>query len=50
MIPNLFDETSTVQCELIASYIGEKAEEKKVPVYAFVEDTAASGGYWEAIS
>ena len=29
---------SPVQCELISNYIGEKASEKKVPVYSFVED------------
>ena len=39
---------SPVQCELISNYIGEKASEKKVPVYSFVEDAAASGGYWLA--
>ena len=39
---------SPVQCDLIASYIQQKAEEKNVPVVAFVEDVAASGGYWLA--
>ena len=37
-----------VQCELISSYIGDKVKEKKVPIYSFVEDVAASGGYWLA--
>ena len=27
-----------MQCELISNYLREMAEEKKVPVYAFVED------------
>ena len=39
---------SAVQSELIADYIGIKAAEKKVPVISFVEDVAASGGYWLA--
>ena len=33
-----------VQCDLISSYIKKKSEEKGVPVIAFVEDVAASGG------
>lgn len=37
-----------VQCELISSYIGDKVKEKKIPIYSFVEDVAASGGYWLA--
>lgn len=37
-----------VQCELISSYIGDRVREKKVPIYSFVEDVAASGGYWLA--
>lgn len=36
------------QSALIASHIRRLAEEKNVPVYAFVEDVAASGGYWLA--
>ena len=36
------------QCRLISSYLRAMAEKKKVPVYAFVEDEAASGGYWLA--
>lgn len=39
---------SPVQSELIASRIIELAKKKKVPVYGFVEDVAASGGYWLA--
>lgn len=36
------------QTSLIASHIRRKAEEKEIPVLAFVEDVAASGGYWLA--
>ncbi|MGZ9097215.1 MAG: S49 family peptidase [Micavibrio sp.] len=36
------------QSQLIASLIRAKAEEKNVTVIAFVEDVAASGGYWLA--
>ncbi|MCC5973209.1 MAG: S49 family peptidase [Rubellimicrobium sp.] len=39
---------SPVQSSLIAGRIRRLAEEKKVPVLAFVEDVAASGGYWLA--
>ncbi|WP_438955630.1 S49 family peptidase [Cognatiyoonia sp.] len=39
---------SPVQSSLIAARIQRLAEEKDVPVYAFVEDVAASGGYWLA--
>ncbi|MGI3168870.1 S49 family peptidase [Pseudooceanicola sp. C21-150M6] len=39
---------SPVQSSLIAARIRRLAEEKSVPVYAFVEDAAASGGYWLA--
>ena len=39
---------SAVQSEMIADYIGQKSTEKKVPVISFVEDVAASGGYWLA--
>jgi signal peptide peptidase SppA len=35
-----------VQAALIAKRIRALAEEKKVPVVAFAEDVAASGGYW----
>lgn len=39
---------SPVQSSLIAARIRRLAEEKNVPVHAFVEDVAASGGYWLA--
>lgn len=39
---------SPVQSSLIASHIRRLADENKVPVFAFVEDVAASGGYWLA--
>jgi serine protease SohB len=39
---------SPVQSSLIAARIRRLAEEKDVPVFAFVEDAAASGGYWLA--
>ena len=39
---------SPVQSSLIGARIQSLAAEKKVPVYAFVEDVAASGGYWLA--
>ncbi|MFV0431519.1 MAG: S49 family peptidase [Alphaproteobacteria bacterium] len=39
---------SPVQSSLIASRIRYVAEKHKLPVYAFVEDVAASGGYWLA--
>jgi signal peptide peptidase SppA len=39
---------SAVQSALIAKRIRDLATEKNVPVYAFVEDVAASGGYWLA--
>lgn len=39
---------SPVQSELIANRIINLAAEKNVPVYSFVEDVAASGGYWLA--
>lgn len=39
---------SPVQSSLIAARIRRLADEKSVPVYAFVEDVAASGGYWLA--
>ena len=37
---------SPVQSSLIAARIRRLAQEKDVPVHAFVEDVAASGGYW----
>lgn len=39
---------SPVQSALIAGRIRRLAEEKSIPVHAFVEDVAASGGYWIA--
>ena len=39
---------SPVQSALIARRIRALSEEKKVPVIAFCEDAAASGGYWLA--
>jgi len=39
---------SPVQSSLIGRRIRALADEKKLPVYAFVEDVAASGGYWIA--
>ncbi len=39
---------SPVQSSLIAARIRRLAAEKKIPVFAFVEDVAASGGYWLA--
>jgi len=39
---------SPVQSSLIGARIRRLADEKSVPVYAFVEDVAASGGYWLA--
>jgi signal peptide peptidase SppA len=39
---------SPVQSALVASRIRQLADEKKVPVFAFTEDVAASGGYWLA--
>lgn len=41
---------SPVQSSLIAARIRRLADERKTPVYAFVEDVAASGGYWLAVA
>ena len=41
---------SPVQSALIYRRIRQLAEEKKVPVFAFAEDVAASGGYWLALA
>ena len=41
---------SPVQAALIARRIRALAEDKGVPVYAFAEDVAASGGYWLALA
>ena len=37
---------SPVQSDLIYNYVRELSEEKKIPVYTFAQDVAASGGYW----
>ncbi|MDH3739246.1 MAG: S49 family peptidase [Alphaproteobacteria bacterium] len=39
---------SPVQSSLIAKRVRALAEEKELPVFAFAEDVAASGGYWLA--
>ena len=39
---------SPAQSSLIGARIRRLADEKKIPVVAFVEDVAASGGYWLA--
>lgn len=39
---------SPVQSELIAKRINQLSEKHEIPVLAFVEDMAASGGYWLA--
>jgi len=39
---------SPVQSDLIATRIMSLAKEKDIPVYSFIEDMAASGGYWLA--
>ena len=39
---------SAAQSALIGARIRRLAEEKQVPVYAFCQDVAASGGYWLA--
>jgi signal peptide peptidase SppA len=41
---------SPAQSQLITNQIRRLANEKKVPVYAFAEDVAASGGYWLALA
>lgn len=41
---------SPVQSELIYNYVRELSESKKIPVYTFAQDVAASGGYWLLIS
>ncbi len=37
---------SPVQSELIYNFIREQSAEKKIPVYTFAQDVAASGGYF----
>ena len=41
---------SAVQSALICKRIRTLAEEKEVPVFAFAEDVAGSGGYWLALA
>jgi len=41
---------SPVQSALLYRRIRQHAEEKGVPVFAFAEDVAASGGYWLALA
>src|ERR1700675_2027609 len=41
---------SPVQSALLSRRIRQLAEEKGVPVFAFAEDVAASGGYWLALA
>ncbi len=41
---------SPVQSSLIGARIRRLADENNTPVYAFIEDVAASGGYWLAVS
>lgn len=41
---------SAVQSALICKRIRALAEEKEVPVFAFAEDVAGSGGYWLALA
>ncbi len=36
------------QCSLISSLVQKLSNDKNIPVYTFVEDVAASGGYWLA--
>ena len=36
------------QCEILTKHLQRKAAEANVPIFAFVEDMAASGGYWLA--
>jgi signal peptide peptidase SppA len=41
---------SPVQSALLYRRIRQLASEKNIPVYAFAEDVAASGGYWLALA
>ncbi|HTV89404.1 MAG TPA: S49 family peptidase [Stellaceae bacterium] len=41
---------SPVQSALLYRRIRQLAEERRVPVFAFAEDVAASGGYWLALA
>ena len=39
-----------MQSALLFRRIRQLADEKRVPVFAFAEDVAASGGYWLALA
>lgn len=39
---------SPVQSDLIAKRLRDLADEREVPIYTFIEDVGASGGYWLA--
>lgn len=41
---------SPVQSAQIAGRIRQLSQDEKIPVYAFAEDVAASGGYWLALA
>jgi len=41
---------SPVQSELVYNAIRELSQSKKIPVYTFARDVAASGGYWLLLS
>ncbi len=41
---------SPVQSAQITAYIRHLSQEKKIPVFAFAEDVAASGGYWLSLA
>lgn len=41
---------SAVQSSQIAGMIRQYSQDKKIPVFAFTEDVAASGGYWLALA
>src|SRR6266705_7044353 len=41
---------SPVQSALLYRRIRQLADEKNIPVFAFAEDVAASGGYWLALA
>jgi signal peptide peptidase SppA len=41
---------SPVQSAQIAGLVRQLSQEKKIPVFAFTEDVAASGGYWLALA
>ena len=41
---------SPVQADLIQRRIRDLSDEHKIPVFAFCEDVAASGGYWIALA